>query len=64
MNPAQARDYGYLDEVVAAADLSAAAGRVIQDFSRLDTPSYQATKQALNRQVIEEVQASKRMFNG
>ncbi len=60
--PAQAREYGYLDEVVDAADLHTTAARVVEEFAALDLPSYQATKQAMNHTVLQRVLGAKAMF--
>ena len=62
VNPQRAMEYGYLDDVVPEAKLDSVANDVLSGFSRLDMPSYVATKQAINRQVIEEVKASQSMF--
>ncbi|MGI9293066.1 MAG: crotonase/enoyl-CoA hydratase family protein [Pseudomonadales bacterium] len=63
MSPGRAMEYGYLDEVVADTELDAVAQRVLAEFAKLDLPSYVATKQAMNKQVIQEVIASKSMFD-
>ena len=63
VNPSRAMEYGYLDEVVDETDLQAATLRVLSNIQKLDMPSYVATKAAMNASVIEQVEASKLMFD-